>query len=144
MAFRIGALAAAFTFGVAFMGDAAGQKAIATANSDAGAETRVELMELKRTGGDTVTMKAVIVNDSTKAFNAGSWSHAYLLDTDNKKKLTVARDEKRHWLGSHVPSVRPHSKGEIWAKFAAPPESVQKVTVVIPKFSPMEDIDISK
>lgn len=142
MATRIGALA--FMIGVAFTGDAAAQKALATSSSEVGKETRLEVTELKRTGGDTVTLKAVIVNDSNRTFNPGAWSHAYLLDTDNKKKMTVARDEKKKWLGSQNTPVRPHARGEIWAKFAAPPESVQKVTVVVPKFSPMEDVAVSR
>lgn len=139
---RILALTAALAAVVVIPGEATAQ--IAKANSEAGGDLRAELTELKRTGGDTVTMKLVVVNDSNRTFNPGPWSQAYLMDTQNKKKLGVIRDDKKHWLASQNWTARPHARTEVWAKFPAPPEGVQKVTLVMPKFSPMEDVPISK
>jgi len=140
----LGALAGALLIGSATFAAGPARAALAQANSDSSDKVHVEVTELKRTSGNTVTVKAVIVNDSTKTYNPHSMSAAYLLDTDNRKKLTVAKDEKKKALTSNLHSVPPGGRGEVWAKFGAPADSVQKMTVVIPKFSPMEDVPLGK
>lgn len=142
----VGALAGALLFATATLlpGPVRAQAVLAKANAESTPEVRIEVTELKRTSGDTVTLKAVIVNNMAKNFNPQSMGHAYLLDTDNRKKLTVAKDEKGKFLSNASHNVKAGQRGEIWAKFAAPPASVQRLTVVVPKFAPMEDVPLSK
>jgi hypothetical protein len=126
---------------------APGQTAPARAEAQQAPGVRVEVRELKRTSGDTLTLRAVVVNDSDQKFRVAegtslSVPKIYLLDTANRRKYTVARDEKAKCICSPSPVVKAKSRKEIWAKFGAPPEGVQKLTVVIPQFAPLEDVPI--
>jgi hypothetical protein len=119
----------------------------ATADAHQAPGVRVEVRELKRTSGDTLTLRAVVVNNSDKKFRVAdgtslSVPNIYLLDAANKRKYTVARDEKKKCICSPSPEVKARSRAEIWAKFGAPPEGVQKITVVIPLFAPLENVPI--
>jgi hypothetical protein len=71
----------------------------------------------------------------------------YLLDPANKKKHFVVTDEKGNPIGSNIPPgfrIKPKDSFSAWAKFPAPPPEVAKITVVIAKTPPFEDIAISK
>lgn len=118
----------------------------ATADAQEAPGVRVEVRELKRTSGDTLTLRAVVVNNSDKKFRvaegASSVPNIYLLDTTNKRKYTVVLDEKKKCICSRSPEVKARSRAEIWAKFGAPPEGVRKITVVIPRFAPLENVPI--
>ena len=138
----IGVLAGALLVGTIVAMPSQARAALAQANADSMDKVHVEVTELKRTSGGTVTVKAVIVNESTRTYNPASMSTAYLLDTDHHKKFTVAKDEKKKAIMSNLHSVRPGGRGEVWAKFAAPADDVKKMTVMIPKFSPMEDVPL--
>lgn len=120
---------------------------------------RVEVLELKRTGGETVTLKFAIVNESDKSINFGhsfgdesraivdyrSIGGVYLIDASGKKKYHVVRDAEGKCLCSRgLGKIEPGSRMNLWAKFPAPPDSVEKITVVIPHFIPMDDVPISK
>lgn len=123
------------------------QTALARAEAQQAPGVRVEVRELKRTSGDTLTLRAVVVNDSDQKFKVAegtslSVPRIYLLDTANRRKYTVVRDEKAKCICSPSPMVKAKSRAEIWAKFGAPPEGVQKLTVVIPQFAPLENVPI--
>ena len=45
------------------------------------------------------------------------------------------------WLSFEVKAKESYSG---WAKFPAPPANVEKVTIVIPKTPPFEDVPIAK
>jgi hypothetical protein len=120
-----------------------GQTALAKANSEANPDVHIEVTELKRTSGGTVTLKAMIVNESDKTFNPSATHSIYLLNTTNKLKHTVATDGKGGWLCSRSRGVKAKGRSELWAKFAAPPEDVTVLTVVVPKFAPLEDVALS-
>lgn len=132
--------------------------AIAMADSDISG-LRIEVQELKRTSGETVTLKMAVVNDSASALgftsnfgeagqgnvDYGSIGGTNLIDADNKKKYYVVRDSEGYCLCSrNVPEVISKSRANLWAKFPAPPESVQEITVVISHFTPMDDVPISR
>lgn len=117
---------------------------------------KVKLVELKRTSGDTVTLKFQLINDgkgklSKDVFggNTTGWntSQVTLLDMQNKKKYLVMRDSEDHPLTSYGNyqnhEVEAGAVVNFWAKFQAPPTSVTKVTVEIPQAPPFEDIPIS-
>lgn len=118
---------------------------------------RVEVVELKRTSGDTVNLKFAMINDSDQDmsygydFGEGSTSDygtvagAHLIDAAGKKKYFVVRDTENACLCSRgLNSIKPKTRANLFAKFPAPPDDVQKITVVIPHFTPMEDVPISR
>jgi hypothetical protein len=116
---------------------------------------RVEIKELKRYSGGTVTLKFALINDSDKEFflgdKLGGLSYGYnvsgtnLVDAAGKKKYLVILDSEKKCLCSTIEGhLQPKSRINVYAKFPAPPESVQKITVEIPRFIPMEDVPISQ
>jgi hypothetical protein len=115
-------------------------------------DQRVEVTELKRTSGGTVNLKFVMINDSNKDisfwqnFGGGNTiSGVTLVDEKNKKKYFVVQDSERNCLcSSGLDRVKPKSRINLWAKFPAPPEDVEKISVSIPHFQPMDDVPISR
>jgi hypothetical protein len=121
--------------------------------------TRVDVSELKRGSGGTVTLKMAFINDSEKAigfgYNFGDPDHeirdhgsigaVQLVDPVGKKKYFVARDsEGKCVCSTNIPDIAPHSRLSLWAKFPAPPDDVQKISIVIPHFQPLDDVTISR
>jgi hypothetical protein len=121
--------------------------------------TRVDVAELKRGSGGTITLKMAFVNDSDKAIgfgynfadpdhqirDHGSIGAVQLVDPVGKKKYFVARDsEGKCVCSTDIPDVAPHSHLSLWAKFPAPPDDVQKISIVIPHFQPLDDVAISR
>lgn len=142
---------------------AAPPSAATTSSSIASADgekpgTRVDVMELKRGSGGTVTLKMAFVNDSDNKIgfgynfadpdhqirDHGSIGAVHLVDPVGKKKYFVARDSGDKCVCStDIPDVAPHSRLSLWAKFPAPPDDVQKISIVIPHFQPLDDVTIS-
>ncbi len=125
-------------------------------------ETGVEvtLVDVRRTGGDSVTVKWRYRNTQPAevkiAKGGSSWvdpyrltMEAFLVDPVNKKKYLVITDAEkipltsRHgdWQGVTLASGQTLSA---WAKFPAPPADVEKITVTIPGVAPFEDVPIVK
>jgi len=131
---------------------------IATADGEK-AGTRVDITELKRSGDNTVTLKFAMVNDSPERlsfnYDYGDPQHSIkdfnsigivtLVDGANKQKYFVVRDTENSCLCSRdIKDMAPKSRGNVWAKFPAPPDDVQKISIVIPHFGPMDDVPISR
>jgi hypothetical protein len=130
---------------------------IATADGETAGVTAT-IKELKRSSGGTVSLKLVITNGSQKQLGTGyafvdpdneirdfnSIGGVHLIDPVGKKKYFVARDsEKKCVCSQGVKDIAPGASINVWAKFAAPPAEVQKVSVIVPHFSPMDDVAIS-
>ena len=99
---------------------------------------RIEIQELKRSDGGTVTLKFAFVNSG----GATQWTpigvgEITLIDAVGKKKYFVAEDSAGACLCSHENFVGlgPGARANLWAKFPAPPEDVQKISVVVPSLS---------
>lgn len=119
---------------------------------------RIEVQELKRTSGDTLTLKFALINDSSESFGVSdalaessqtvdyyTVSGVTLIEGAGKKKYFVVRDTEGACLCSRgLGSVASKSRSNLWAKFPAPPPDVSKITVVVPHFTPMEDAPISQ
>jgi len=131
---------------------------IATADGDIPG-TKVEINELKRTGGDTLTLKFSIVNGGAKALDFGysfveqgkdipdfnSVGGVHLIDPVGRKKYFVVRDtENQPSCSKGLKDLAPGGRVNLWAKFPAPPEDVQKIAVIVPHFGPLDDIPIGK
>jgi hypothetical protein len=120
---------------------------------------RVEVMELKRVSGGTVNLRFVMINDSGKAVGFGysfvdrshdvvdfnSIGGVHLIDAAGKKKYFVVRDTgKKCVCSQNLKDLQPKSRMNLWAKFPAPPENVEKISIVIPHFMPLDDVPISR
>ena len=120
---------------------------------------RVEVTELKRVSGGMLNLKFVMINDSDQKVGFGysfadrdhegidisSIGGVHLIDAVGKKKYFVVRDaEKKCVCSQKLKDLQPKSRLNLWAKFPAPPEDVQKITVVIPHFQPIDDVPISR
>ena len=119
---------------------------------------RVEVTELKRTSGGTLTLKFRIVNDSGRRLGHSdvgvgfgglilapyAIDGVHVIDTIGKKKYFVAKDAAGGCVCSQFGFVEGGSRANHWAKFAAPPEDVARLSVVIPSFAPLDDVPVSR
>jgi len=131
---------------------------IASADGDTPG-AKVEIHEMKRSSGDTLTLKFSMANGSNKdiAFNYAfvedgndvidfnSVGGVHLIDPVGKKKYFVVRDtENQPSCSKGLKDLKPGERINLWSKFPAPPEDVQKISVVVPHFGPMDDVPISR
>lgn len=114
---------------------------------------RVEVTEFKRSGGGVVTLKFALINDSDEAFGFGydmgdvasTIDRVYLVDNAGKKKYQVIRDAGNQCLcSSDLDDVEPQSRVSLWARFPAPPADVEKLSIMIPHFIPLDDVPLSQ
>jgi len=114
--------------------------------------TQVQVKALKRVGGDSLMLELVLINNSDSSYDLNSLTGSqyrsadgiYLVDVTGKKKYEVVRDSDKSCLCSqNLFTVSGKSSVNIWAKFPAPPDSVQKIGIVVPHFMPMDDVPIS-
>ena len=102
-------------------------------------------------------LRFALVNDADKTLNVGydfaggatsdygSVAGVHLVEAVGKKKYLVVRDTKNDCDCSRaVKDVAAKSRANLWARFPAPPDNVEKITVVVPHFSPMDDVAISR
>jgi hypothetical protein len=111
------------------------------------------IQELKRSS-NAVTLKFVLQSKGGMAFGYdfgegtqefGNVAGIHLIDAVNKKKYFVVRDADGSCVCSqHIANIAAGSQSVLWAKFPAPPEDVQKITVEIPHFPPIEDVPITR
>ncbi|HEY6844024.1 MAG TPA: hypothetical protein VI391_07645 [Thermoanaerobaculia bacterium] len=120
--------------------------------------TRIDVTELKRTSGGTVSLKFVLSNNTSERFGLYRYlttgqtsnddndvSGITLVDPVNKKKYFVVTDTEKSCLCSRkVDHIDANSKLNLWAKYPAPPPDVQKISIEIPHFQPIDDVPISQ
>ena len=117
---------------------------------------RVEVQEPKRASGGTVMLRFTMINDGDKDLGLysgfvqpGSNDHSnisgvHLLDPVGKKKYLVVRDSQGKCDCSQgLGNVAAKSRMNLWARFPAPPDNVENIGVVVPRFSPMDDVPLS-
>ncbi|MGH6945751.1 MAG: hypothetical protein ACREDZ_00335 [Kiloniellales bacterium] len=151
---RIFLLSAAF--GLLAISGVQAQTVIASTDGESPG-VRLDVTEVKRGSGGTLTVKFTIVNDSSERFGFGyklgdadykdvsNIGGVHLLDATNKKKYLVMRDsEKKCVCSSKLKDVEAGKSLNLWAKFPAPPEDVQAVSIVVPGFIPLDDVAISQ
>lgn len=151
---RISLLIAAFGL---FSVDGHAQTVIASTDGETPG-IRLDVTEAKRTSGNTLTVRFIIVNQSTGAFrfghNLGDQAYSrdfgtigaiHLLDATNKKKYLVVRDSEKNCVCSAKLKDLPAGKSiNLWGKFPAPPADVQAVSIVVPGFMPLDEVAISQ
>jgi hypothetical protein len=130
--------------------------ALATADGEKPG-SRVEIQELKRGSGGTVMLRFTLINDSGDKFvfanqfiqpgvnESNTIGGVHLIDPVGKKKYLVVRDSQNNCDCSRkLMDLKPKSSINLWARFPAPPDNVEKINVVIPRFSPLDDVPISR
>ncbi len=117
---------------------------------------RAEIIALKRSSGDTLTLKFRIVNESDKSMDpsckmretatepCGPISGVHILDTVGGKKYLVLRDSTGRCICADVGTIGPGKSLLLWAKFPAPPAETRTVSVIIPLFLPADDVPIAE
>jgi len=130
---------------------AAGTSPIATADGEAPG-TQLQVTKFKR-AGDSVMLQFVLINNSDSSYdpnnlqssNYRSVDGVYLVDLAGKKKYEVVRDSTGAGVCSqNLQAIPSKSSVNVWAKFPAPPDSVQKLGIVVPHFMPMDDVPLSQ
>src|SRR5205823_5305832 len=121
---------------------------IAVVEGDLG-DLEVALLEVKRTSGGTLTVRWQYRNKGTRTVSVGTGrdvaEKSYLVDQANKKKYLVVRDaENVPVSASHHADVRAGSTLGTWAKFPAPPDTVEKISVIVAHAPPFDDVPIAK
>jgi hypothetical protein len=113
-------------------------------------DTKIVIRDIKRDEGGTVTLRFQIVSSSEKEEGIyqllGGYlpDRVHLIDAANKKKYLTVKDASGKCLCSEIKGgVAKDKSVNLWAKFPAPPEPVQKVTVVVSGFEPVEAVPIS-
>ena len=117
----------------------------------------VALLEVKRTSGDTLTLKWQYRNKTReeKRMVENNWptyqlsQDVYLIDSVNKKKYFVVRDSAGTPIAANQAGPRELmlAGGQTlttWAKFPAPPPEVPTISIFIPHVPPFEDVPIGK
>lgn len=115
---------------------------------------RIEVRDLKRDEGGTITLRFQFLNEGDAEISSCSFKDSmdscgvvggiHLIDAVNKKKYLVVRDAQKKCVCSNgVDSIRKGGSSNAWAKFPAPPDTVQKITVVVPGFEPIESVPIT-
>lgn len=109
---------------------------------------RMQLQELKRVG-NSVTLKFKLFNVGSAPFSLGynfggsnSLDFVYLIDPLTNTKYAVL-NAAGCVCSSYVPAIARNSSAVLWAKFTVPAE-VQRATVVIPRFTPLEEVPITR
>jgi outer membrane protein OmpA-like peptidoglycan-associated protein len=133
---------------------AAPAKPVATAEMESGGMT-LEVVDVRRAPGGMLNVLFRYRNGGSATFSFPNIQNqvpkAYVLDPKSRTKYTVARDKSGEPLSSST--VKLASQGGVdlapgqllnaWAKFPAPPETVQKVSVTVDGAPPFDSIEIA-
>jgi hypothetical protein len=131
----------------------AGDRPLASIPSDTPG-VHIDILSIKRSEGSMLTLRAAFVNESGApvkdsvfpGMNGSGWRVA-LLDYQAKKKYSVIEFDDGSCLCTtnliYNAEFEPGRK-VLWAKFRAPPESVQKLTVLAGNGEPVEGIPITR
>ena len=133
----------------------------AIASADAETEgVKVEVLDLRRTSGGTVTAVYRYRNGSSKRFSlengAERCNRVYLLDPASRTKHEVIKtkvtqrdmnvlcgttsDFSGTWTGA---KVEPGHTLTLWAKLTAPPESAKSVSLFVPGAPPIDNLALA-
>jgi pyruvate/2-oxoglutarate dehydrogenase complex dihydrolipoamide acyltransferase (E2) component len=113
------------------------------------AGVQVALLDVRRTSGDTVTVRLQLRNTTDKAVSNPDFSSSnfvdamYLIDGSSKKKYMVVRDAENKPVGYYGQSQTIPAKGtvSVWARFPTPASA--KIMVSVPGAPPFEDVPIN-
>jgi len=117
---------------------------------------RVAINELKRSS-NAVTLKFTLYNDTDAEFaiygkfnenpydGYQNFGAVHLVDTASKKKyFAIADSDNKCLCSDSVQPIAKKSSVALWVKYPPIPDDVQKITVQIPHFIPMDDVAITR
>ncbi len=113
--------------------------------------SKVVVRELKRDAAGTVTLRFQLVNDGDQKVKTYgvlgdlfTMDKVTLVDTGNKKRYLVVKDTEGVCVCSELKEdLEPGTAFNVWAKFPAPPDDVQQISVIVPGFEPVEAVPIT-
>lgn len=119
---------------------------------------KVEILALKRTSGDTVTLEFAMVNENDQEVRVvekhftlvhrSDVGKITLVDFQNRKRYLVIRDADNNCLCTNgdysAHRLGPKIRKEFWMKFPAPPQHVTHISIDIPGALPLDDVLISE
>ena len=113
---------------------------------------RADILSLKRTEGGILTLRIAFANETggeikNKALpGGGNVENFQLVDFLNKRKYSVMRTSDGACLCTSLNPLTSSEPGKriLWAKFTAPPESVTRISLLLPEAEPLDDIPITK
>jgi hypothetical protein len=131
------------------------EPALAEAQTASG-ELLVQALDLTRTTGGTLEVRLAFSNISGSdriafeetfagaAEDAGTIAGVYLLDRVTRKKYFVIRDaDGRPQCSTGLEPLGPGERRVLWARFPAPPEDVDRVSIYVPEVEPFEDVPLT-
>ena len=138
---------------------AAGAAPIAVADHEVGG-VEVALVEVKRTSGDSVTIRYRYTNKTNEkkkldhggdGLYAWRFAHdAYYVVVKTSKKYEPLKDENGYpvaanhqQFGSGI-MLTPKQVVNTWTKFPAPAPEVEKITIHLPGAPPFDDVALAK
>jgi len=109
----------------------------------------IVIQDLKRERGNSVILRFQMINASDKTIGfkdsrLGAGDGVYLIDNANKTTYPVARNAEGKCLCSAIGELDKSARANLWAKFAAPPETVTRIGVVVPGFQPIDGVPITR
>lgn len=114
------------------------------------AGTKIAIRSLQRDGDGTVTLRFQMVSERAKPEGIyqilGGYldDRVHLTDAASKKKYLVIKDSSGKCECTQIRgNVANDEPVNLWAKFPAPPDSVQKITVVVDGFEPVDSVPIT-
>lgn len=112
--------------------------------------TKIVIKDIKRDEGGTVTLRVQLSSDNETPEGIytvlGGYldERVHLIDAANKKKYLTVKDAGGKCLCTEIKgNVAKDQPINLWAKFPAPPTTVQKITVVVSGFEPIESVPIT-
>jgi hypothetical protein len=118
---------------------------------------RLEIREIRRGSGEVVDLRFTIVNDGDgnlsfgydyadpkyEVTDHGSIGGVFLLDPFSRELYGVLRDgQSRCACSQGLKGLGAGERAELWAKFPAPPASTDRVSIVVPRFMPVDDVPL--
>ncbi len=131
---------------------------IASAQFNANPDLRCDLLEVKRTSGGALLIRWRLINTAGGQASTGlvaggapkpiyynfDWPELYYTDpAENKKYAFLTDSDNNRILDVFWGNFEAGQQHLNWAKFPAPPPTSTKITVIIPKFMPFEDVPVS-
>jgi hypothetical protein len=123
-------------------------------------DVTVEVLELERTSGRTVTLRFALTNDGDEEYEL--WDHfgefvndwsmggVYLFDDANSIKYLSLREGDTAEgcvctvLETSIEEIEPGDRREFFVKFPAPPKATDTVSIVLPPLGTVDAVEIAE
>jgi hypothetical protein len=107
---------------------------------------RADVTEIRRVSGGALLVKWRVTNTSPTetAHYDFSWDDLYYVDPAENKKYEYLKDsDGNRILDIYYGNLKPGETRSSWAKFPAPPATSTKISLMLPKFPPLEDVPVT-